>query len=38
MSSLFDLFAQYFDRRFFEMQEFMYHYNKMLLQMNKNFN
>jgi hypothetical protein len=30
--------GSYIDRRFFEMQEFIYHYNKAVLSQNKNFN
>lgn len=37
LSSLFEMFAQYFDRRFFELQEFVYHFNKAVLITNKNF-
>jgi hypothetical protein len=37
LSSLFEMFAQYFDRRFFELQEFVYHFNKTVLSANKNF-
>jgi hypothetical protein len=36
MSTLFEVFAQYFDRKFFELQEFTYHFNKQVLQTNKN--
>eukprot|EP00347_Sterkiella_histriomuscorum_P008793 403343729 len=38
MSALFEMFAQYFDRRFFELQEFIYHFNKTVLSSNKNYN
>jgi hypothetical protein len=31
------MFAQYFDRRFFELQEFIYHFNKMTAATNRNF-
>lgn len=37
VSSLFEMFAQYFDRRFFELQEFMYHFNKSVGVINRNF-
>ena len=32
-----EMFAQYFDRRFFEMQEFIYHFNKTMAAANRNF-
>mmetsp|Transcript_44123 Transcript_44123/g.42809 ORF Transcript_44123/g.42809 Transcript_44123/m.42809 type:complete len:100 (+) Transcript_44123:163-462(+) len=31
------MFGQYFDRRFFELQEFIYHCNKETQAVNKNF-
>ena len=31
------MFATYFDRRFFEVQEFIYHFNKTIALANKNF-
>ena len=31
------MFSQYFDRRFFEMQEFIYHFNKTVAAINRNF-
>lgn len=37
VNTLFDMFALYFDRRFFELQEFIYHFNKTMTVVNRNF-
>ena len=37
VNTLFEMFALYFDRRFFELQEFIYHFNKTMTAVNRNF-
>lgn len=38
ISNLFEILGSHIDRRFFEIQEFIYHFNKAVLAQNKNFN